>query len=129
MKLRMATLTALFLLAARDSAQAQCTTSRGNTANSWLFGGNGDEFVDAADATFGSLRMWTDLNHDGVSQPAELRRLEEVGILRIGVNYRRSHRTDRYGNEFRFLGRAWKVGPLGIVRPVLTWDVFFLVAP
>ena len=82
-----------------------------------------------ADTAFDSLRMWTDLNHDGISQPAELRSLEEAGILRIGLDYRRSHRTDRYGNEFRFLGRAWKINPGGIVRPVLTWDVFFVVEP
>jgi hypothetical protein len=95
----------------------------------WPFGGNRDEVIDAADEAFTSLRLWTDLNHDGVSQPGELRTLNAVGVRRIGLNYRRSNRTDRYGNEFRFLGRAWKVGPLGHVRPILTWDVFFLVAP
>ena len=95
----------------------------------WTFGGNGDGFVDAADAAFGSLWMWTDQNHDGTSQPEELRTLEEVGLRSLGLDYRRSHRTDRYGNEFRFLGRAWKAGRRGIVRPVLTWDVFFRVMP
>jgi hypothetical protein len=95
----------------------------------WAFGGNGDEVIDNADEAFPFLRLWTDLNHDGISQPGELRTLNALGIRRLGLDYRRSHRTDRYGNEFRFLGRAWKVGALGIVRPILTWDVFFLVAP
>jgi hypothetical protein len=97
--------------------------------DSWGFGGNRDEYIDGLDEIFSSLRLWTDLNHDGVSQPVELRSLDAVGIRRIGLGYRRSNRTDRYGNEFRFLGRAWKVGPLGHARPTLTWDVFFLVAP
>ena len=73
--------------------------------------------------------MWTDLNHDGVSQPRELQTLDEAGVQRIGLDYRRSNRSDHHGNEFRFLGKAWKEGRRGVVRPVLTWDVFFLVAP
>jgi hypothetical protein len=97
--------------------------------DAWAFGGNGDAFIDAADEAFASLRLWTDLNHDGVSQPEELLTLAEAGILRISLDYRTSHRTDRYGNEFKFLGKAWKLGRRGFVRPILTWDVFFLVAP
>jgi hypothetical protein len=92
-------------------------------------GGNGDGFIDSADAVFGSLRVWTDRDHDGISQPEELQTLAETGIRRIEVDYRASHRTDRYGNEFRFLGRAWKAGNNGVVHPLLTWDVFFLVEP
>jgi hypothetical protein len=95
--------------------------------DSWIFGGNGDEFIDSTDASFTSLWIWTDLNHDGLSQPEELQTLDEAGIQRIGVQYKRSNRTDRYGNEFRFLGRAWKTGRRGAVRPMLTWDVFFRV--
>jgi hypothetical protein len=95
--------------------------------DSWIFSGNGDGHLDSADAAFGSLRLWTDRNHDGISQPEELQTLAEAGIRRIDLDYRSSRRTDRYGNEFRFLGRAWKTGRNGVVRPVPTWDVFFLV--
>jgi hypothetical protein len=75
------------------------------------------------------LRLWTDQNHDAVSQPAELKSLVQAGVRQIDLDYRRSNRTDRYGNELRFLGRAWKTGRNGVPRPVLTWDVFFVVAP
>jgi hypothetical protein len=95
--------------------------------DSWVFSGNGDGHLDSADAAFGSLRLWTDRNHDGISQPEELQTLAEAGIQRIDLDYRSSRRTDRYGNEFRFLGRAWKMGRNGVVHPVPTWDVFFLV--
>jgi hypothetical protein len=95
--------------------------------DSWVFSGNGDGHLDSTDATFGSLRLWIDRNHDGISQPEELQTPAEAGIQRIDLDYRRSRRTDRYGNEFRFLGRAWKAGRGGVVRPILTWDVFFLV--
>ncbi len=93
------------------------------------WGGNDDGEIDRADAAFSDLRMWTDLNHDGISQPQELRTLDAVGLRRLDLRYRRSHRVDRYGNEFRFLGRAWKEGPYGVVRPILTWDVFFMTMP
>ena len=95
--------------------------------DSWIFSGNGDGHLDFNDAAFGSLRLWTDRNHDGISQPEELHTLAEASIQRIDLVYRRSRCTDRYGNEFRFLGRAWETGRNGVVRPILTWDVFFLV--
>ncbi|HWM94402.1 MAG TPA: hypothetical protein VN493_26840 [Thermoanaerobaculia bacterium] len=97
--------------------------------DNWLLGGNGDGQIDSADAVFEHLRMWRDSNHDGVSQPTELATLEAARILRIGLDYRRSNRTDRYGNEFRFMGKAWKEGRHGVERPILTWDVFFLAVP
>jgi hypothetical protein len=95
--------------------------------DSWTFGGNGNSAIEFSDAAFSSLRMWTDLNHDGISQPEELKTLAQAGIPRIGLDYTESRRRDRYGNEFRFLGTAWKQGRLGVLRPILTWDVFFLV--
>ncbi|HEV8583128.1 MAG TPA: hypothetical protein VGX68_29020 [Thermoanaerobaculia bacterium] len=92
-------------------------------------GGDQDGALTAADEAFSSLRLWTDLNHDGISQPEELHTLPETGIVQIDLDYKSSRRTDRYGNEFRFLGRAWKENRRGIAHPVLTWDVFFVVAP
>ena len=93
-----------------------------------IFGGNGDGHIDSADAAFSSLRLWVDRNHDGISQPEELLTLTQAGVERIGLEYRWSPRTDRYGNQFRFVGRAWKKGPNGALHPILTWDVFFLIA-
>lgn len=94
--------------------------------DSQAFNGNEDGHLDSADTAFGFLRLWTDHNHDGISQAEELQTLGAAGIQRIDLEYRSSRRTDRYGNEFRFLGRAWKRGHFGAVRPILTWDVFFL---
>jgi hypothetical protein len=97
--------------------------------DTWIFSGNGDGLLDSVDSAFSLLLLWTDRNHDGISQPEELQTLAQAGIQRIDLDYRRSHRTDRYGNEFRFLGRAWKTGRSGGVHPIPTWDVFFLVVP
>ncbi|MBF0308389.1 MAG: peptidoglycan DD-metalloendopeptidase family protein, partial [Magnetococcales bacterium] len=47
--------------------------------------GNLDGKIDASDAIFASLRIWRDLNQDGISQANELTSLEANNILSIGV--------------------------------------------
>ncbi|MEO5935208.1 MAG: heme utilization protein, partial [Duganella sp.] len=49
---------------------------------------NGDGVVDRKDAQFGDLRVWVDANADGVSQGAELRTLDALGIasLKVGAS-------------------------------------------
>jgi hypothetical protein len=77
MRLNRVALTVLFLFTAGGYVRAQCTSPDG---------------IDSADAAFSSLRMWTDLNHDGISQPDELQTLPRVqGICRERlVNARRA---------------------------------------
>ena len=41
---------------------------------------NGDNVIDARDAAFAMLRVWDDLNEDGVSQAEELSSLDDLGI-------------------------------------------------
>lgn len=69
-------------------------------------GGDGDGQITAADAVFGSLRLWLDGNHDGVSQPSELVTLPEAHVVAISLNYRLSKQVDQFGNKFRYWGFA-----------------------
>ena len=85
-----------------------------------LNGGNEDGRIDAADEVFGRLRLWTDRNHNGLSEPPELEYLADSEIEWIGLSYRRSDRVDRFGNEFRYQGRAG----LGGGRTRVIWNVF-----
>lgn len=97
--------------------------------DSSFLGGNGDHVIDSFDFGFPALEVWTDGNHDGISQAEELQTLAATGIQRIGLDHRRSSRMDRHGNRFVYFGRAWKTNQNGGVQPVLTWDVVFLVEP
>jgi hypothetical protein len=68
-------------------------------------GGNGDGVIDERDAVFSHLLLWTDDNHNGISEPNELHSLQEFGITAIDLKYRLGNWTDVYGNVFRFKGR------------------------
>ena len=65
-------------------------------------GGNGDGFINSGDAVFTKLRLWIDLNHDGISQPAELFPLPVLGIYSISLDYQYTSTFDQFGNMFRF---------------------------
>jgi hypothetical protein len=58
------------------------------------YGGNDNGAIDPGDAIWSSLRVWIDANHDGISQPEELRTLEDIGIGRIFLHYELSQRED-----------------------------------
>ena len=63
-------------------------------------GGNGDGQIDANDAVYSRLRVWVDKNHDGISQPDEVRTLAELGITSISLSYQPAPWTDAFGNKF-----------------------------
>lgn len=89
-------------------------------------GGNNDSVIDSRDAVFPLLRVWIDSNHNGISEPLELRPLATVGVNSISLEYRESQRRDQYGNRFRF--RA-KVNLGQAESEKWAYDVFLLSQP
>jgi hypothetical protein len=82
-----------------------------------------DATIDARDEAFGRLLLWTDINHNGISEPEELRPVHAAGLRWIGTDYKEKRRVDRFGNEFRQKGRLqWSDGAIEPVFDIwLKW--------
>jgi hypothetical protein len=65
---------------------------------------NADGMVDALDTRFTNLRLWTDLNQDGVSQSNELFTLEQKGIAALIVAKTENAVVLANGNQIADLG-------------------------
>lgn len=91
-------------------------------------GGNANGVIDPGDAVFARLRIWTDWNLNGKTDPGELQTLAEAGIVAIDLGYQYSQKQDQYGNQFLLRGRAVR-DSADHSRDVRTYDVYFVPAP
>jgi len=89
-----------------------------------IYDRNDDDVIDAGDAVWSNLLLWTDANHDGTSQSRELTTIADSTIRGLSTEYRRNGRTDSYGNEFRFKSQITTERGR---EPY--YDIFFRVAP
>lgn len=88
-------------------------------------GGNGDGEITSADAIWPSLRLWVDINHDGLSTQDEILAVDSSGILEIPLSYKSMGRRDGNGNFIRYCGFFEYEDANGKVRKSKICDIFF----
>ena len=85
---------------------------------------NSDGLVNSLDRAWGGLLLWTDADHDGVSRPVELQRIDGSAVEAVATNYHWTGRRDPHGNFLGYEGLAH----LDSGRRAL-YDVFFRTVP
>lgn len=81
---------------------------------------NGDSVIDGADPIWTSLRLWTDRNHDAVSQQSELVAIGASEVTALELDFREVGKRDAYGNTLRYQAFS----RIGAARKPF-YDVFF----
>lgn len=98
-------------------------------ANLAFYDDNKDGVIDEKDKVFSKLLLWSDRNHDGISQKNEIKKLKDLGVTSISLTYKK---------ETRYVGDSGKIlGPgeftykdkKGEIHKGSLWDVFVSAIP
>ncbi|MCJ9728971.1 calcium-binding protein [Bradyrhizobium sp. PRIMUS42] len=84
-----------------------------------VFDTNHNSLLDAGDSRWSDFRIWQDANGDGISQAGELKSLDAIGIVSIGLDPKGPLQTFADGSIISGLANfAWKDGTVGTAGDV-----------
>lgn len=87
---------------------------------------NRDGLVDARDAAWSILLLWTDRNHDGWSTEEELQPIAASAVIALETSYQTIGRKDQWGNLYRYRSQ-FRVSQNGIEHQRSCYDVYFRI--
>lgn len=85
-------------------------------------GGDGNGRINRRDRVFADLRLWQDVNRNGLSEPNELKTLPELNIIMLDLDFKETKRRDEHGNRFRYRAKVRDERDADVGRAA--WDVF-----
>jgi hypothetical protein len=90
---------------------------------------NGDGVLDAGDAAWPRLLVWSDADGDGRSEPGEIQSAAEIGLVRLELGYHSAPLCDHRGNcQRERAGFAWR-DTAGEVHTGALIDVYLRLDP
>lgn len=85
-----------------------------------------DGEITAKDDVYSDLRLWSDLNANGIAEASELHTLKELDVVSIDLDYDRDYvEHDGYGNEIRYKS----ITKTGDGLEHVTYDIWFRALP
>jgi hypothetical protein len=93
------------------------------------YGGDGDGRITPSDRIWGLLELWTDRNHNGISELRERRPLWSTDVQSLDLRFVETQNVDASGDWHRFVGtysRSCKPWTVSCTRTGLLEDVFFV---
>ena len=80
------------------------------------FDSNGDGIINDEDVNFNQLKVWRDLNQDGISQENELFTLKELGIKSLKLQYEDTNTALGNGNILAQKGSYETIDGLSLIH-------------
>lgn len=85
-----------------------------------------DGAITKKDDVFSDLRLWSDVNGNGIAESSELHTLSELDVVSIDLDYDRDYAEhDAYGNEIRYKS----ITTTGDGVEHVTYDIWFRTLP
>ena len=96
--------------------------------NQSVLGGNNDDNISADDLIWPQLKLWLDIDANGISTPDEIMTLDEANISTISLQTKESNRQDANGNRLPLWSWATNQNEQGNKKHKVI-DVFFKALP